>query len=465
MIIKLIDYMGGKYLYDANCNRVSKISNDLYDVLKKCSALESAKDDPTTKAEIEMLLNEGFLENRAPEIIEHENVPFVKTFLNHLKRMTLQVTQACNFKCRYCGFAGDNYLNRHHNGLSMSWETAKKAIDFFFIHSMGSENVNLGFYGGETLLELDLITKCIEYTEEMFKGRHITYYITSNGSLINEKVVSLVNEYNVKLTISLDGPEHLHNKNRRYAINGRETYQDVIRGINYLRENVPRFKDKIMINAVIDQQENYLPYFHFFEENDAVRGINHSESIIDDSRLSRTIFISKDYQTTHDREKINAYINALLGKESYNNVSKEILDDIDANKENFMQTDGFGRRFHHNGPCVPGYSRLFVNVKGELFPCEKCSENSKVMCIGNIDDGYYYEVIKKLLNIGSMTEKQCKKCVAARHCNICAVQIDDIDDLSLKQKQIRCQIQERNLEETIKRYIFFCKVGLLKEEL
>lgn len=462
MIIKLIDYMDKKYLYDANCNRIVEITEELYTELKKSAGLS---ENSRVKEEIENLINKGYLKNCFPEKIEHSYTPFVSTTLNNLKKVTLQVTQACNFKCRYCGYAGDNYLNRKHNGLSMSWETAKRAIDFYIQHSKSSPIAYFGFYGGEPLLEIDLIKECIEYIEDILKGREITYFITTNGTLINDKVVELLNKYAVILAISLDGPEKLHNKNRRYAINGKETYADVIKGIDYLRKNVSDFNNKVKINSVIDQQENYLSYVHFFDKNEDVSDIEHEESTIDDSRLSKNIVPSKEYFKTYNRAVINTYINLILERETNSAMTKAILNDIYTLAMAFKVSDNFGHRFHHGGPCVPGYNRLFVTVNGELFPCEKCSENSKVLRIGTIFDGYDYKTIERILNIGQLTEERCKKCVVARHCSICAQKIDDIDKLSVARKLTLCQMQEKELEHKIKKYIFYSKVGLIEEEL
>lgn len=466
MIIKLIEYMEEKYLYDANCNRVVKITDELYTELKRNeNRSELLEGNSKVKEELDSLISKGYLKDCFPKKIEHPFTPFIKTTLNNLKKMSLQVTQACNFKCRYCGYAGDNYLNRRHNGLSMSWETAKRAIDFYIQHSKSAPVSQIGFYGGEPLLEIDLIEKCIEYIEESLKGRENEYYITTNGTLINDKVVELLNKYTIHLAISLDGPENLHNKNRRYAINGKETYADVIKGINYLREKVPDFSDKVRINAVIDQQENYSLYEQYFNNEKGICDILHDESIIDDSRLSENILTSKEYLKTHDRSVINAYINLILGKENRDASTRAIIEDMDKLSSEFLVSDDFDYRFHHGGPCVPGYNRLFVTANGELFPCEKCSENSKVLGIGNIFEGYDYEAIDRILNIGRLTEERCKKCVALRHCSICAPQIDDINELSVVRKLTLCKIQENELEQKIRRYIFYSKVGLLEEDL
>lgn len=463
-LYKLIEYLDETFLYDTNTNEVISISRDLYKHLKKANESTLLSNPTEIKSEIEKLISKSYLDSNKPSVIKHPQTYFIKSLLGNLKKITLQVTQACNFKCRYCGYAGENYLNRHHNGQSMTWDVAQNAIDFFIANSINTSVVYVGFYGGEPLLELELIKKCIEYIEQKLYGKKIEYYITSNGSLINEKVVELVNRYPIHLTISLDGPKEMHNKNRRYAMNGGSTYDDVIEAIRYLKNNVSDYKNKVTINSVIDQQENYYTYYSYFNTENAVSDIFHSENLIDDSRLNRNISISNNYLIPYTRQTINSYIKLLSEEYSTDAVTYSILKDIEELSDRFTPTDKLSDTFHHAGPCVPGYNRLFVTVDGTLFPCEKCSENSKALKIGDIFNGYDYSAIEEILNIGWLTEEQCKNCVIMRHCTVCAQQIDDICGLSVERKLSHCKNQEQVFIRNLKKYIILSKIGLINKE-
>ena len=181
-LYKLIEYLDETFLYDTNTNEVISISRDLYKHLKKANESTLLSNPTEIKSEIEKLISKSYLDSNKPSVIKHPQTYFIKSLLGNLKKITLQVTQACNFKCRYCGYAGENYLNRHHNGQSMTWDVAQNAIDFFIANSINTSVVYVGFYGGEPLLELELIKKCIEYIEQKLYGKKIEYYITSNGS-------------------------------------------------------------------------------------------------------------------------------------------------------------------------------------------------------------------------------------------------------------------------------------------
>ncbi len=71
-------------------------------------------------------------------------------------------------------------------------------------------------------------------------------------------------------------------------------------------------------------------------------------------------------------------------------------------------------------PCVPGKHRFFVNAEGYFYPCERVNELSPVMQIGNLETGFELEKVENLLNIGKLTDEECRKCWAFRFCTICA---------------------------------------------
>ncbi|WP_139355247.1 SPASM domain-containing protein [Clostridium saccharobutylicum] len=109
------------------------------------------------------------------------------------------------------------------------------------------------------------------------------------------------------------------------------------------------------------------------------------------------------------------------------------------------------------GPCIPGKARLFVTVDGEFFPCEKVSEVSKVMNIGNLDDGFEMKKVNDLLNVGKLTPVECKKCWALTKCSICAKELEREGKLSVDAKLSMCESVRRSTEERLKKLI------LLKE--
>ncbi len=71
-------------------------------------------------------------------------------------------------------------------------------------------------------------------------------------------------------------------------------------------------------------------------------------------------------------------------------------------------------------PCLPGKARLFVDYKGDFFPCERVNETSSCMHLGNLDTGFDMGNTNSILNIGKLTKDECKNCWAFILCTICA---------------------------------------------
>lgn len=159
-----------------------------------------------------------------------------------------------------------------------------------------------------------------------------------------------------------------------------------------------------------------------------------------------------------------------------NNVMNPIAFNIVASlvneSRNLNPTDSLSECSAKGGPCVPGVHNTFVRIDGELFPCEKASDISEALNIGSIHRGYDVENIRKMLNIGKMTEKNCINCWAIRHCSSCVIHANKINGLSkemllAKCPQIKSQFETSLLElialDEIRSILLECKVGGLKD--
>lgn len=114
---------------------------------------------------------------------------------------------------------------------------------------------------------------------------------------------------------------------------------------------------------------------------------------------------------------------------------------------------------HPGGPCVPGIHRPFVNAYGKIFPCERVNETCDDMCIGNIYDGFDVESIKKLLNVGKMTEFACKQCWAFNYCTQCSVAADNGEHITAETRLAKCNRIRNSVENMLKDYIVLKECG------
>ena len=155
------------YLYDVNTSSLIKIKQSISDAIK--SGNYCSDDD------CKNLIDRGYLtpKDNSDIIIEHPANSIVEQYLDsNVQQLILQVTQNCNLRCKYCVYSG-SYSNRVHNNKRMDLCTALNAVDFFTEHSSMTNTANISFYGGEPLLEIDLIKKVVEYCEYKLKGKEI----------------------------------------------------------------------------------------------------------------------------------------------------------------------------------------------------------------------------------------------------------------------------------------------------
>ncbi|MCX4328712.1 MAG: radical SAM protein, partial [Lachnospiraceae bacterium] len=183
--------------------------------------------------------------------------------------LTLQVTQQCNLKCEYCPYSGGFY-NRQHSNKKMSFEMAKKAIDYYILHSYDIPAAQIGFYGGEPLIEFELIKEIVGYVASGYYGKEVKYFITTNATLLTEDKIDFLMDNDFVLTISLDGPKQYHNKNR-HKIDNSGSFDTVMENIAVLHRKYPDKKDNIQFNCVIDPKMDFKCLNDFFIREDNLK--------------------------------------------------------------------------------------------------------------------------------------------------------------------------------------------------
>lgn len=464
MFIELYHMLDGYVIFDVNTNLVFRISKELYVFLikNKAKKYHDIKDviPINLRSEFSFLLSQGCLLDNYPSIIEHPANRFLKSLSQgSLSIMLLQVTRACNFKCRYCAFSDDTNLERCHQNKRMTWEIAKTAVDFLYKNSFYSKKVQIGFYGGEPLLEKELIKKIVTYANHLFNNKEINYVMTTNLSLLSDDFIDVIENNPFKIAISLDGPPELHNKNRRFACNGEGTFDLIVNKLNKLKKGVSDLS-KISISAVIDPEEEYDRYINYFENSDLLKDISIETDFIDSSRLTHNIIVPKEKDIKHKLIKLKQYLKIILngGNINIKNPNECEMDIINSCYD-FQQKNPLKYKEHHQGPCVPGVRKLFVSIEGNFLPCEKVSEASNCMKIGNIYDGFNFERMEKILNIGKLTEEECIHCTSIRHCKMCAKDIDNIVELSADIKKQLCNRQKKSLRSQIEKYLILKASG------
>lgn len=442
------------YLYDVNTDQILDIPKRIYFLLKN----ENYED-----SYIEKLIEYGYLKSCHVEKTEHPYTEYLEYYFNNrMNSLVLQLTQNCNLRCNYCVYSG-NYMNRNHNKTTMSFEVAKKGIDFLATHSSDSTNFNISFYGGEPLLEISLIKKCMEYCEQRLNGKEIFYNITTNGTLLNEDIVSFFQEYDVAIMISLDGPESVHDEFRKFANSDLGSHRIVLKKVSMIKEKFPEyFKKNVTFNTVLNSERGFDEINKYFLNEDILKGAKFTSSLINNNYSLCKNGVTEKFTSEIQYATFLMYLKELGFIKNYK-VSP-LLDSRYLELKNFKSSNGYYRnrlpqKSHHGGPCIPGLFHTFLTIDGNLYPCERVSELSEVARIGNIDKGVDLKKVEKLLNLERMTEDECHSCWAYDYCKICIAFCDKLTDISKEMILEQCHNIRSRVENLMKDYCLYSQLG------
>lgn len=460
----------GYYFFDVNTNCIIRVKEKVYNILFKRQegTLKNSEIDIETKDIIKGLIDKKFLSSNKPKEIEHPQTRYLDYQLNNkMKKITLQLTQNCNFRCSYCIYSQtENGKQRHHSNKRMSFETAKKAIDFLIAHSRDEGRVNVGFYGGEPLLEFDLLKKCVLYAEKVGEGKEIDFSITTNGTLFNSEIIEFFMKHDVITLVSFDGPKEIHDRHRRFA-SGEGSFEKISENLRFIKENYPQYFDKLSFNVVVNPQDDYNCVNRFFVDYEYFKESNVRSSLIDDLYLDEKNKITENYIVSFNYEIFKMFLN-YLGKVDKKYISPIALQELDSLKkfeEELDRREKLLEKTAPGGPCIPGQLRLFINTDGYFYPCERVSEVSPVMRIGHIDSGFDINKAQSLLNVGKLTQEQCKNCWAITHCTLCGKHADNNHELSGELKSRYCNGVRQALDNKLKKYVEITEIKKRYEDV
>jgi uncharacterized protein len=436
---------------------VFSVTKDQYIALSKVEHGDSTEENLQV---LRCFQNKGYCNDVYIEEIQNYTGEIISTHLTkNIQQITLQVTQRCNLRCQYCAYSG-KYANRSHSPKSMDFETAKKALDFILTRSANSREIAVAFYGGEPLLELPLIKKCVNYIKIKAPERKIKYTITTNGTLLVPEVYEYLCDNGFDIVISLDGPKQVHDLSRKFP-NGKGSYDVIMKNMKTLQEKFDDVLDNIMVNAVINPEVDDSCAESYFKSSDLLPFFMYNSGFINELYSEHKINYNAALMLNY-RHEICKVLLHMLGKLDQKHISPLLIKNISVYQmeyKHLMKIPKLPTICHPGGPCIAGAQRLFVNTDGKLFPCERVSEKSKLMNIGNLDDGFDYEKVKEIMNPAKGVAEYCKKCWAIIHCGMCAAQSDDLTGLSNQIRLSKCSSFKANYENTLKSLCFLSENG------
>lgn len=447
---------GGYYIYDGNRNSILKFEKEEFETLLqdlRAGAYE-------TSNIVKKYQKKGFLLPGNIKKIKHPETDFLEFRIrNCMEKVTLQLTQNCNMRCDYCAYSG-SYYNRTHNNKRMSLDTAKKAIDFLQSHSKDRKSVNVAFYGGEPLLEKELLKESVAYAKKRLSHKKLSFTVTTNGTLLDDDIIEFFIENNFWVMISLDGPKEIHDANRK-LINGNGSFDLIMKNVKHVQEKYPEYFKNIHFNVVLNPGDSLKCTSDFFNAQDVIASEYVNKSLLADNYAKDSKKYDESYfiDSSYERFKLFLY---LLKKINKRNVSKLFIQDFSKIKQCFdylVPIHQLPETYHPGGPCIPGVRRGFVTVDGKILPCERVSEESDMMVIGHIESGIDIEKANRILNIGEISKDECIQCWCFLHCTMCAAMADDTYYFSKEKKLNKCLSVKNSVIETMKDVCFLLEQG------
>ncbi len=156
----------------------------------------------------------------APDTFENMAGELKKRTSGVVKALCLHVAHTCNLNCSYCFASQGKY---HGDRAVMSFEVGKRALDFLVENSGNRRNLEVDFFGGEPLMNFDVVKQLVEYARKIEKdaGKNFRFTLTTNGLLMDDDVIDFCNREMSNVVLSLDGRKEIHDRYRvDYAGNG-----------------------------------------------------------------------------------------------------------------------------------------------------------------------------------------------------------------------------------------------------
>ena len=318
-----------------------------------------------------------------------------------LKAMCLHVAHTCNLNCEYCFASQGKY---HGERALMSFEVGKRALDFLIENSGTRHNLEVDFFGGEPLMNWDVVKQLVAYAREQEKihNKNFRFTLTTNGMLIDDDVIEFSNKEMSNVVLSLDGRKEVHDRLRK-DYTGKGSY-DII---------VPKFKEFVERRG---NKSYYMRGTFTHANTDFTNDIFHMADMgFTELSMEPVVCAPTDASALTEADLPVLF-------EQYEILAKEMIK---------RKREGRPFTFYHymldlkHGPCIykrisgcgSGTEYVAVTPTGDIYPCHQFVGDAKYL-LGNIYDGISNtEVQNEFKLCNAYARKECDDCWAKLYCS------------------------------------------------
>ena len=348
-----------------------------------------------------------------------------------IKAMCLHISHDCNLRCKYC-FASTGDFGKGRK--LMPFEVGKAAIDFLLEKSVGRENLEVDFFGGEPLMNFGVVKQIVEYARSKEEEYHknFRFTITTNGMLLDDDTIDYINKEMYNVVLSIDGRKEVNDR-MRVRVDGSGCYDRIL----------PKFK------KLVDGRGDKEYY---------VRG-TYTKYNLDFSEDVMHL-----YEAGFDEISVEPVIES--PEEAYA-ITEEDLDQIYAEYDKLVDRIGAIRKngkhinfFHFmidldQGPCVikrlrgcgSGNEYVSITPDGDIYPCHQFVGHDEYK-MGNIEEGTFNNDIKKeFAGCHVYSKPACQECWARFYCSGgCNANNFVFNGDIHKAYELSCKIQRKRIE-------------------
>ena len=318
-----------------------------------------------------------------------------------IKAMCLHVAHTCNLNCSYCFAIQGKY---HGDRALMSYEVGKQAFDFLIANSGSRRNLEVDFFGGEPLMNWDVVKQLVAYAREQEKiyNKNFRFTLTTNGMLVDDDVIDFCNKEMHNVVLSLDGRKEIHDRLRvDYA--GKGSYDRI----------VPKFQEFVKRRG---DKEYYMRGTFTHANPDFTKDLLHMADLGFDRLSMEPVVCAPGDPAALTDEDIQVV------KEQYEILAEEMLN---------RRKEGRPFTFYHymldltGGPCIykrlsgcgSGTEYVAVTPWGDLYPCHQFVGEEKYK-LGDIWNGITNEAIRQeFRSCNAYSRPDCRDCWARLYCS------------------------------------------------
>ena len=417
--IHVVDKIGATLI-----SLIEYFKGDFYRAIEAASRKYDPEDVMEAAVELTGLWEDGTL------FSDPETLDFDFTNMN-VKSLCLNVAHSCNMKCSYCFASQGNF------GLPsalMSKETGRQAIDFLLKNSGDITHLEIDFFGGEPLLNMEVVRDLVTYARSQQKqyGKKIAFTLTTNAVLLTDEVMQFILDNDIAVILSLDGRPEVNDR-LRLMNNGEGSYEKIVPHIQAMVAKEPR---------------SYYVRGTFTRQNlDFTNDIRHfTELGLKNFSLEPAIGTTSEYAIREED------LPAVLAE--YEKLADLLLDYYKAGQDvHFFHYDlGLQRgpclAKRHTG-CGAGVEYLVVTPEGDIYPCHQFV-GEKNFLMGNVNRELDSEIRTRLGKNTLLNKEECRKCWARYYCGGGCHANNYFTNQAIEQPaEIACQMHRKRVESAI----------------